>query len=191
MIDPYKNILRTTLKQLRQNTSATFRLTASQRICNGIKQLTCYRKARHLALYSAIHGEVDLHGLWSTAPLQGKYCYFPVMNADLTLSFVPATPATKFKKNSHGILEPEVDKDQAIAIHRLDVIILPLVGFDNQCRRLGMGAGYYDRTLAHEQHPVLVGAAYQFQHLPFIHTKPWDVPMDVVITEKNHYWRQV
>lgn len=189
MTDQYKKAIRTTLKQVRANTSAHFRSTSSQQICNKIRALEPYRKAKHMALYFSINGEVDLTPIWKTAPLQGKFCYFPIINDDLSLSFLPATPATQFKMNQFGILEPEVDIEQAKPPEELDLIIMPMVGFDVHCMRLGMGSGCYDRTLENKKDITLLGVAYQFQRLDYLTPQPWDVPLNAVITEKAIYWR--
>jgi 5-formyltetrahydrofolate cyclo-ligase len=72
----------------------------------------------------------------------------------------------------------------------IDLVILPLVAFDDACQRMGMGAGYYDRTFAWKlqphrwRGPRLVGYAHALQQVPAVDAKPWDVPMDAVITEK-------
>jgi 5-formyltetrahydrofolate cyclo-ligase len=190
MTDQYKKAIRTTIKRIRTNTSVHFRLITSNQICNKIRALETYRKAKHLALYFAVNGEVDLTLLWKTAPLHGKFCYFPVINEnDATLSFLPATPATAFKNNRFGIAEPDVSMDQAISLEQLDLVLLPLVAFDIHCVRLGMGAGYYDRTFANINNTKLLGVAYQFQRIDFINPEPWDVALDAVVTESAIYRR--
>ena len=62
-----------------------------------------------------------------------------------------------------------------------------MVAFDNYGTRIGMGAGYYDRTLAPHLCKLLIGVAYEFQRMEFIEPKAWDVQLDVVITERNVY----
>jgi len=75
--------------------------------------------------------------------------------------------------------------------HALDLILLPLVAFDKSGHRLGMGGGYYDRTLAFLAHrrlwrkPHLLGTAYQFQQLETLPTQPWDIPLDGIATEQG------
>lgn len=189
MADQYKIAIRNTVKQVRAKTSSAYRASASNQICTRIRALEQYRKAKSIALYFAINGEIDLHALWKSAPLQGKFCYFPALNDNLTLSFLPATPATPFKNNKYGIPEPDVSFDNAIALEELDLMILPLVAFDMRCTRLGMGAGYYDRTLENKKLKNLFGVAYQFQLVDFIDPQPWDIPLDAVITQKAIYWR--
>jgi 5-formyltetrahydrofolate cyclo-ligase len=189
MTDQYKKAIRSTMKQVRANTTAHFRSVSSQQICNKIKNLEPYRQAKQVALYSSIKGEVDLTTLWKTAPLHGKQCYFPLVNEDLTLTFLPTTPATPFKTNRFGIAEPDVSRDKALPPEEIDLILMPVVAFDLQCTRLGMGSGSYDRTLANKQDTTLFGVAYQFQRIDFINPQPWDVPLDAVITDKAIYWR--
>lgn len=189
MSDKFKNTLRAAIKLMRSNLSTDYRIKASQQICKRIQSLEHYRHAKRIALYCAVNNEVGLNFLWSSAPRQGKFCYFPVLNDDATLTFLPATPATPFKKNTFGIPEPDVSLDEAIDVSELDMLILPLVAFDKACTRLGMGAGCYDRTLGIQKHGVLFGVGYNFQLQDFIAPQIWDVPLDGVVTPKCVYWR--
>ncbi len=137
-----------------------------------------------------MNGEIDLGSLWRSAPLQGKYCYFPALNGDNTLSFLPATPTSAFHENRFGIKEPVIGREHALTPAEIDLMFIPLVAFDTRGTRLGMGAGYYDRTLAHSRSPLLIGAAYEFQRQSFIKAETWDVPLDVMITEHAVYWSE-
>ena len=94
--------------------------------------------------------------------------------------------------NSHcGIPEPYKKSDNLIDPKDLDLVITPLVGFDVDGNRLGMGGGYYDRTFAFtKQHsddddhgPCLIGVAYEFQNISQVPTESWDVPLDKLVTE--------
>lgn len=71
-----------------------------------------------------------------------------------------------------------------------DLIIVPGVGFDMQGNRLGFGAGYYDRYLAHPsmKDTVKIGFAYSFQILPELPADPWDVRMNALCSEKELIW---
>lgn len=190
MPDAFKTVLRHTLKQTRSSLSKSYQNKASKQVCAKVCTLEHYRQAKRIALYHSINAEIDLSPLWHSAPLQGKFCYFPILNEDLTLSFLPATPVTPFKNNRYGIPEPEVSLDLAIPVNELDLILMPLLAFDRYCTRLGMGAGYYDRTLEKNTNSLLVGIAYPFQRIDFIAQQPWDVPLDAVITSKSIYWRE-
>lgn len=189
MADQHKIAIRNTIKQVRSKISSTYRVTASNQICARIQALEQYRSAKSIAFYFAINGEIDLYTLWKNAISQGKLCYFPVLNDNLTLSFLPATPSTPLRKNKYNIPEPNVSFDLAIPAEQLDLIVMPLVAFDMRCTRLGQGAGYYDRTLESMRPKHLFGVAFQFQLVDFINPQHWDIPLDAVITQKAIYWR--
>ncbi len=189
MADQFKVALRNTMKQVRSQVSIQYKSTSSNQVCTRIRALEEYRQAKTLALYFAINGEIDLSAIWNSAPLQGKFCYFPALKQGLTLSFLPATPKTPFIKNKYGIPEPDVSHDLAIPVEEIDLILMPLVAFDTRCTRLGMGLGYYDRALENKKRGSFIGVAYQFQHLDYLEPQPWDVPLDVVVTPKTVYRR--
>jgi len=79
------------------------------------------------------------------------------------------------------------------ALFSLDLILTPLLAFDQQGNRMGMGAGYYDRSFAFRryrqqwQQPRLVGTAWSFQEQQQLNAQPWDVPLDALVCE--HGWR--
>lgn len=189
MADRFKQALRLTCQQIRKTLSPTYQNTVSSQVCARIRKLDQYRYAKRIALYQPVNGEIDLSGLWRSAPMQGKYCYFPALNNDKTLSFLPATPSSPFKENRYGIEEPDIGHEHAISPEQLDLIFIPLVAFDEHGTRLGMGAGYYDRTLANYRAPLLIGVAYDFQRQTYITPQPWDISLHVIVTERETYWR--
>ena len=75
--------------------------------------------------------------------------------------------------------------------HALDVILLPLLGFDRNGNRLGFGGGFYDATLAGlrlrdaASTPLLVGVGYAAQEVAAIAPQPWDVRLDYIATERE------
>ncbi|KTC66547.1 5-formyltetrahydrofolate cyclo-ligase (plasmid) [Legionella adelaidensis] len=186
MPDRLKQAQRLTLRNTRKNLSSEYQQKISSHVCNRIKNLHEYRYAKHIGLYQAANGEIDLSHLWASAPLQGKFCYFPKLNHDHSFTFIPATPSSSFTINRYGIAEPIPEAE--LHPKKLDIIFIPLVGFDSKGTRLGMGAGYYDRSLAHYQYSWLIGVAYEFQHIAFIGAQEWDVPLNAIITEKTTYW---
>lgn len=191
MADAIKAALRNSIKQVRSKISSGYVAKSSTQICRRIRSLDAYRKAKHIALYNAANGEVNLAQIWKRAPMHGKYCYFPCLKEkERSLLFLPANPKTPFKQNRYGIYEPEVGADLAIDPEQLDVIFVPLVAFDADCTRLGMGAGYYDRTLENKKKCLLIGVAHQFQCIDYIEPQAWDVPLDAVVTNKTIYWRE-
>lgn len=92
--------------------------------------------------------------------------------------------------NRFGIPEPPITSGGLLPARQLDLVLVPLLGFDDECNRLGMGGGFYDRTFAflrfrrHLRRPFLLGFADEAQHVPSLPAKPWDVRLDAVVT--NH-----
>jgi 5-formyltetrahydrofolate cyclo-ligase len=91
--------------------------------------------------------------------------------------------------NRFGIAEPQ--GTEVLAARWLDVVFLPLVGFDRRGVRLGMGGGFYDRAFAFRQlrsvwhAPRLIGLAYAFQEVANIRAAAHDVLLDAVVTEEG------
>ena len=117
------------------------------------------------------------------------YC-LPVVHGD-HLRFAPWRPVAALVSNRYGIPEPDVGADALLAGEDMALVVAPLVAFDAGCRRLGMGAGWYDRSFAfrHERTapPWLVGAAFASQQVEEIAAESWDVPMDAICTERETF----
>lgn len=111
-----------------------------------------------------------------------RQLFLPVIVANKQLSFAQWAIDAKLTANRYGIPEPH-DQAPRCAVADLDIIILPLVAWDRQGGRLGMGGGYYDRTLAGVRGPLLVGLSHAQQEVPQVPRDDWDVPLDFVVTE--------
>ena len=149
--------------------------------------------AQLIAAYLAYNNEIDPLP-WLQKIYHTKSCYLPIINPSLKqMMFAKFTSDSPLKMNQYGILEPAADNQVLIAPQDLDIVLLPLVAFDMQGNRIGMGAGYYDKTFAFLNQknvlrkPKLIGLAYEFQKVNKIQAEPWDVPLDGVITEQNVY----
>lgn len=141
---------------------------------------------RTVGLYLANDGELDTAPLLQRLPGMRKRVALPVVSRSGIMSFYRYRPGAALLVNRFGILEPAPG---AAFVHplALDLLLMPLVAFDDRGVRLGMGAGYYDRYLARiapRLRPLLVGLAHEVQRsaepLP---AARWDVPLDGVITE--------
>lgn len=101
--------------------------------------------------------------------------------------FVPLSDA--LRDNRFGTPEPASGRGLRISPRFLDLVLVPIVAFGASGERLGSGAGYYDRAFAYLRtrrtwrKPLLVGVAYEWQHVPDLATEPWDVPLAAVITD--------
>jgi 5-formyltetrahydrofolate cyclo-ligase len=97
-------------------------------------------------------------------------------------------PAMRLDRNFFGIEEP--GEGEVALPQDLDLVLLPLVAWDEYGRRLGMGAGYYDRALepvADRSHPLRVGIAYEVQKVLQLPADPWDVRLHQLITENGRF----
>jgi 5-formyltetrahydrofolate cyclo-ligase len=159
------------------------RRLATAAITRHLLSLPAYRRAQKIALYWPADGEPDVRGLVSHARTHGKRIYLPVVGNRGDLHFAAWPAGGALRRNRYGIPEPAGIRHRVTAA-QLDLVIVPLVAFDAIGNRLGMGGGYYDRALAGRRHRrVLVGAAFSFQQAPAVPAQPWDIPLDVVITE--------
>jgi 5-formyltetrahydrofolate cyclo-ligase len=172
--------------RLRRRALQSFRRQlATRAILRHLRSLPAYRRATDIALYWPADGEPDVRGLAAHARLRGKQLYLPVVAHGGAMSFAPWHSTTALRRNRYGIPEP-IGGRRRVTASQLELVIMPLVAFDARGHRLGMGGGYYDRALAgRRRHPVLVGAAFSFQQVPDLPAQPWDVPLDVVVTERG------
>ena len=144
-----------------------------------------------IALFIAHGGEPDLTPVRQALIDSGREVYLPVL-ADQALSFHRFNPDVPMQPNRFGILEP-VDQPR-IEITSLDWMLMPLVGFAADGTRLGMGGGFYDRSLAHvdggsiNAGPIKAGVAYAMQHTDALPSEAWDVPMDVIVSDRGALW---
>lgn len=163
---------------------------------SAVQQLIHHRvflAADHIACYLPNDGELDLTYLISQAWSMGKSVYLPVLSIHHRnhLHFLSYQPDDKLVTNRFGIPEPVMHPHNMIDIKRLDLVLMPLVGFDSSGNRLGMGGGFYDRSFAflrrrqHWRKPRLIGAAYDCQEVKQINSKPWDVPLSGIMTESG------
>ncbi|MEX1033614.1 MAG: 5-formyltetrahydrofolate cyclo-ligase [Cellvibrionaceae bacterium] len=151
-----------------------------------------FQRSRHIAFYRAADGEIDPHRLLQSALHRKKRCYLPALHPSQSgkLKFIQFNGLTPLESNRYGIAEPPMGSGRCMPANQLDLVLLPLVAFDFQGARLGMGAGFYDRTFAFKagqgrQSPILVGLAHGCQGVPSLPVEPWDVPLTAIATESG------
>lgn len=188
--------LRKNIRNKRRALSDSEREHAAFLLCERIAASRTFQQSKHIAFYLANDGEMDVSLLIKHAWQQGKECYLPVLAKPNTqrLWFIPYTPTTKLKNNRFGIPEPlHSHKTRLQKTLSLDLILMPLVAFDLEGNRVGMGGGFYDRSLAFLKQrkywfkPNLLGIAYEFQKQDPLETNKWDIPMQAIATEKCLY----
>lgn len=188
-----RNDLRHELRARRRALDAASCTAAARKLATRVADLAYYRSARHIAAYMAVEGEMDPAPFMQHADHEGKQLYLPrlVAGRTRTLQFIRWTPGTRMQPNRIGIPEPTDDKNGAIPPEKLDLVLTPLVAFDRHGQRLGTGGGYYDHTFAFLKsgatRPLLLGLAYEFQLLEHIEPRPWDVPLNGVVTDQQVY----
>jgi 5-formyltetrahydrofolate cyclo-ligase len=174
-------------REQRSHAERAAKLLARSRLAQG---------AKRIALYTPWNGEIDPGPIRKGLPGRHEW-YLPALrrHAHGRLWFVRHLSNSAMRKNRFGIPEPSRRHRQIRATHSLDLIVVPMVGFDRHCNRIGMGAGYYDRSLAflrtrrHWLRPRLIGLAHECQRIDGIAPQPWDIPLDAVVTEETVYLR--
>ena len=191
-----RNDIRRIMREQRRALPAYTRHRLSERVCRNIARSTLFHRSKRIALYLSNDGEIDLTPLVLRAWAMGKKCYLPVLGTRRRLWFAPFHRGSVLVRNRFGILEPTPGKAHMQATWGLDLLLAPLVAFDSAGNRLGMGGGYYDRTLfylklrQHWRKPHLLGVAYSFQEVEKLIPATWDIPLQGIATEQEVIWLQ-
>jgi 5-formyltetrahydrofolate cyclo-ligase len=178
------------LRRLRREVPPELARRAAQGIAHHLVKNGLLRRNRRVAVYLANDGEADLAPVVRYLWRRHGHCFLPVLAHD-RMWFHPYRPDTPLVPNRFRIPEPRPDRGQRVHPRRLDLVLAPLVAFDRNGNRLGMGGGFYDRSFAflrHRRHwrrPLLVGVAYGFQEVASLPARDWDVPLIAVVTESG------
>lgn len=181
--------LRRQLRTQRMQLDARARLAAAEALVQSLERLPEFLVDARVAGYWAVGGEMPLHTVYASLRAREQGYFLPIIDESNLLRFARWTPASALRQNRYGIPEPE--SEDALPPGDLDVVLLPLLGFDRNGNRLGMGAGYYDRSFAflrdakRPARPVLVGIGYHFQEVAQITAEAWDVRLDFVATDRE------
>jgi 5-formyltetrahydrofolate cyclo-ligase len=182
-----RSTLRNTLRERRRQLPPAARIAAAESLAERLLALPFAPSAGFVAGYWAMDGEIALHAWQMRLPPDVRYC-LPVLAGDRHLRFAPWRPGEALSANRFGI--PEPSETETLPAEAMSMIVLPLVGFDIAGQRLGMGGGWYDRSLAFRRDrsappPWLVGAGFAVQRIDALPTEPWDIPLDAVCTESD------
>lgn len=175
--------LRYQLRHQRKQLTLETVSVVSQVITQKIILLPEFLSAQHIAFYFPNENEIDPAEIVKVAKQQKKTIYFPIMQHH-ELIFCRVDNTTQYQKNKFQILEPVYLEENIISADQIDLFFVPLVAFDAQCHRLGRGVGFYDRALKNKK-GIAIGLAYAFQKVNHIAAQPWDVAMDMIITETS------
>ena len=165
-------------------------MSAAQGLRASLEQLPEYFTDAHVAGYWASRGELPLNLVIPPLTARGQQFLLPLVTAEKQLVFAPWQAGDAVQPNRYGIPEP-VTTATWLAPEQVQLVLVPLLGFDRHGHRLGYGGGYYDRSFAFLQtrlrptEPLLVGVAYAMQELPQIDASEWDVTLDFIATERE------
>ncbi len=150
-------------------------------------------RAESVAVFLSFDGELDTSPLIQQLWQQGKRVYLPVLHPFRAghLLFLRYAPDTELVRNRLKIMEPCLDVRQVLPLPQLDILLTPLVAFDHQGQRLGMGGGFYDRTLQYRNQmsrgPYPIGLTHDCQQVDALPVESWDIPLPEIITPSRHW----
>ncbi|MBF0621947.1 MAG: 5-formyltetrahydrofolate cyclo-ligase [Magnetococcales bacterium] len=195
----HKQRIRQSILAQRMDMSASQVQRLSATICAHITLSASFGAARYVGIYHPIRNEVDLLSLIVTTGRKASNCikqfYLPVTDRNSgMLRFCPFDVQTPLVTGAFGVKEPKQQTNTPCLMPegmvKLDLLLMPLVGFSNTGIRLGYGGGYYDRTLAEKdrssaEKPLLIGVGYAFQQVDLLYAESHDWPLDGIVTENG------
>ncbi len=182
-----RNTLRRSFRNARNSLTKQQQQEASLDILQQVRQFLV-EPVQRAALYLANDGEPDLSPLIDYCRKHKIATSLPVLHpiTKKHLLMLDYSSRTVMHYNRFGIAEPMLDCQAIRLLGQHDVVFMPLVGFDKNGNRLGMGGGFYDRTLANidklTARPRLIGIAHDCQQADALPIQPWDVPLNAIIT---------
>ena len=184
--------LRKTLKKQRSLLSPQQQKLMASAAVRQLQSHRVFRSARNIAIYLPVRGEID-PSLLRNHTRRGQRLYLPVLSLYKPhgLVFVEWNHKTIFRNNRFSIPEPLVKACSMKTARAMDLVVAPLLAYDNQGNRLGMGGGFYDRSFAfklkrtHHPRPIFCGIAYQFQQVSSLQRQTWDISLDMLVSEQS------
>ncbi|MEF2147874.1 5-formyltetrahydrofolate cyclo-ligase [Luteimonas sp. SHGZ20W] len=182
--------LRAELRERRRSLSPTERIRAANDVAASLLSLPFAPQSGYVAGYWSTDGELTLHAWLLGLPSNVIPC-LPVLAPGKTLRFAPYFAGDPLQHNRFGIPEPVYSESSLLTAQDMQLVVTPLVGFDDEGNRLGMGGGFYDRTFAFRTAPDnappppwLVGVGYDVQAVSVgtFNVEPWDVRPDAICT---------
>jgi 5-formyltetrahydrofolate cyclo-ligase len=177
-----KRQLRKELQARVRALSVAERASASEQVCARLSQHQTWSRAAFVLFYAPMPDEIDAWPLLAAALREGKRAALPRFSdhdAHYTACEVKDLE-TEVRVGKFGIREPH-DRCAMLPLNKLDLILVPGIGFDRHGHRLGRGKGYYDRLLTHVS-GTKCGLAFEQQINIAIPTEPHDIVLDCVVT---------
>ena len=181
-----KNQIRKKLILIRKNLSKEYVFENSNKIKNRLFNLNEFIKASTILFYVSYNNEVYTHEMIRELLTSKKNIVVPISekkNRILILSKLENWD--DLSVGSYNILEPNIDRIKKVDLDSIDLIIVPGVGFDERGNRIGHGKGYYDNLLRNSKQATSIGLSFECQILENIPTGKYDIPVDIIVTEKR------
>ena len=182
--------LRKSKIQARNSLSPEERERLSAIISEIIATSEVFKNAKTVLIYRATKGEVRLDALEKADEAAGKRLVYPLCISDSEMIALLPEDENAWKPGYFGIMEPVREKSAEIPPEEIDLVICPCTVFDEDCGRMGMGAGFYDRYLAKCVNAHIAAVAFEVQKADSIPMEPWDKPMEMVFTEAGTYYKK-
>jgi 5-formyltetrahydrofolate cyclo-ligase len=183
-----RNSIRQQIRSERRALSNVQQSLYSNQLLTQLIKLKKVQQSKKIAVSLAFDGEIETLPFIKWCWENNKQVYLPVIHpfSKGHLLFLHYTAETNMLKNRYDISEPKLNQQLICPVKELDIIFTPLVAFDAKGNRIGMGGGYYDRTLlpwfAQQTGPYPIGLAHDCQLVGHLPTEPWDVPLPKIIT---------
>jgi 5-formyltetrahydrofolate cyclo-ligase len=188
-----KSEIRSSIRQQRNKISQSDSIRAGASLAAKLKASNQINNHQNIACFISFDGEISTQSTLSLVEQSGAHCFLPKLKPykPNRLWFMPYRSNQATTNNKFGIPEVDLSVDNALPVSKLDAVLLPLVAFDLQGNRLGMGGGFYDATFSHlrtsKSRPKFIGLAYELQKIESLPSDSWDLPLDGVCTESNFY----
>ena len=179
-----RRAMRRELRQRRAALSPEEQAAVSAAVESQLAKIAALSRSPVVGGYRAIRGEVDIDAALTRLHDDGAMVTVPRVSGD-HMDFLPWTSGSETITGSFGIDEPI--NGEPVQFSRHDVVLVPLVAFDETGQRLGQGGGFYDRAIAAAgaARPLLIGVAHAFQQVRSVPVEAWDMPLDAVVTEER------
>jgi 5-formyltetrahydrofolate cyclo-ligase len=161
---------------------------------NQLQRWDRFIQSETIAAYLANDGELDTQPIIDFCWRHKKTVVLPAIHPFNTthLLFLHYRPNTAMTANRFNIAEPRLDSRAICILPKIDMLLVPTVAFDGYGNRLGMGGGFYDRTLAEldiqlekQRRTITVGIAHHCQRVDKIPSAIWDKSLDYIVTDKQ------
>ncbi|MAM86648.1 MAG: 5-formyltetrahydrofolate cyclo-ligase [unclassified Hahellaceae] len=194
-----RSSLRQQMRRRRRSLTATQRRHAARGLASTISRQLLFRRNLRWGLYLANDGEIDPGVLAKRLLRCKRQLFLPILHPvhHGRLCFARFYPGMPMVRNRFGISEPRPPL-LTVPLWTLSTICVPLVAFDDEGNRLGMGGGYYDRSFGRfsrpagsagtglVSRPLKLGVAYDFQGVERLPSEPWDIPLDAIASDRRY-----